>query len=212
MKEKMFAYSCIALFLLFMPLSVRSQDYKDVRMPINQNTLGIVDRCDRIVMTGVRQISRGKVIEKELTVEDVERIEFQHVEGADGYIIIFVRDKENPKQAAKNHIGFIGKNSNLMAYSKYPDNMCEYYLVNRDAETGVIIFCEKGDRFPSNFYLVVGDAKIIEKRELYAITGVEFYEKGSETPSLRSSFLSFEDYSVNLFKYFWEKMVAKYQR
>ena len=49
-----------------------------------------------------------------------------------------------------------------------------------------------------------------KKSDIHFIASVDFYEKGSDTPSL-NVFLSVEDYSVNLFKYFLEKVIAKYE-
>ncbi len=210
MKGKILACSFYALFLLFLPLPVRSQGNSNSRVTVNQQTMSIVDRCDRVVMKGIQEVSRGNNIDRKASIEDIEEIEFQYVDGPNGYMMIFVRDKNNPKSASQKCIGFISKNSDLKVKSNYPDGKCEYMFSNKTANTFVIIVCEKGEAVISEYYLGIGIDNNPEKADVHLITHAEFYEKGSATPSLKV-YLNVEDYSINLFKYFLEKILAKYE-
>lgn len=151
------------------------------------------------------------MIDNNMTDEEREKIEFNYVPGSNGHIMLFVRDKNNPKSAAKNNMGFIAKNSDVRAKSKYKDGQLSYFFGNNTAETFMMIMCHKAELTRSEFYLHIGFYdNIVENSDAHIITDVEFYEKGAESPSLRV-FLPTEDYSVNLFKFFWEKMLEKYQ-
>ena len=203
MKEKTLACLFSLLFLMFLPLTVSSQENNYSTIPLNQHTLGIVDRCDKIVMKGFQQRKRGEKIEGDPSTLDIKEIEFRFVDGSNGFIMVFVRDKDNPQMASKNCIGFIGKSSNLIAQSIFQ---------NRETNGFVIIVCKKGDMPFAEFYVRIGtDYKEELKSDEYLITRVDFYEKGSDTPTWENVFMLKEDYSVNLLKYFMEGVVSKFE-
>ena len=206
MKEKLLSFLLPLLFVVFIPSTAWSQNPK-----INQETLGIVERCNKLVMKGYKKRSRGKNVENNVTEDETEKIEFEYVPGSNGHIMLFVRDKNNPKSAAKNNIGFIAKNSDVRTKQEYTDGRLRYYFVNKTAETGMAVTCEKGKFTRSAYYLTIGYKQNDDFiSDAHLITRVEFYERGAASPSL-TVFLLTEDYSVNLFKFFWEKMLEKYQ-
>ncbi len=213
MKEKRLPSLFFVLFLLFLALPVWPQGNNNSRITVNQHTLNIVDNCDRVVMKGFQRRSKTKVIDrKEIKIEDFEEIEFQYVAGYNGHIMVFVRDKNNPKMASNKCMGFIANNRDIIAKSRYSEGECAYFFRNKTANTGIVIVCKKGNSGFSEFYVeICGDLNDEDKSDLHSITHVDFYEKGSATPSLKDVFLSVEDYSVNLFKYFMEKILAKYE-
>lgn len=206
MKEKLLSFLLPILFVVFIPSTAWSQNPE-----INQETLGIVKRCNKIVMTGYKKYSRGKKIDNNMTDEEREKIEFNYVPGSNGHIMLFVRDKNNPKSAAKNNIGFIGKNSDVRAKPEYKDGQLSYYFANIPAETIMMVTCEKGKFTRSVYYLNISYKQNDDFiSDIHLITRVEFYERGAASPSL-TVFLPTEDYCVNLFKFFWEKMLENYQ-
>ena len=161
-------------------------------------------------MTGHKGISREEKVELDPN-ELLEKIEFEYVPGSNGNIMLFVKDKNNPKSAAKNNIGFIAKNSDIIAKPEYTDGRLSYFFMNKTANTFMMVSCQKGKETRSEFYLSMGQRRNdVNISDVHLIIDVEFYEKGATSPSLKV-FLPTEDYSVNLFKFFWEKMLEKYQ-
>lgn len=205
MKKKILSFLLPLLFVVFIPSTAWSQKTK-----INQETLGIVERCNKIVIEGFLKRSRGNVIE-DISVEDVEKIEFEHIPGSDGFVMLRVRDKDNPQMSSKKCMGFISKNSDLEVDSKYSDEEICYYLHNKTAETYAVIACRKGKILRSEYYLEIGKDNKGKESDLHLITDVAYYENGSTTPSLETPLLVLDDYSVNLFKYFWEVFLEKFK-
>jgi len=207
MKENTIACLFYALSLLFLPLTVSSQSNYP-KIPINENTLNIVERCDRIVMKGFQKQSRGKKMDPQ-KITDMEEIELKYVEGPNGYIMAFVRDKDNPERASQTCRGFIGKKIYLKTRSEYSEDACRYVFLN-SSNSALYFSCNKGTDYPE-FYVFMGDNTEQGKEDIHLITRVDFYEKGSNTPILKDVFLLREDYSVNLFKFFLEIMLEKFE-
>lgn len=72
------------------------------------------------------------------------------------------------------------------------------------------------NRMPGGSFLIIivcgcGVDNKGKESDLHLITDVAYYENGSTTPSLETPLLVLDDYSVNLFKYFWEVFLEKFK-